>query len=489
MAKATGIWSARRRALRNVALLIALALGWWGVYSWLHPRLRPVTVLSLPVGTQFLFSVNGAGFPMMQATPTKPYTAPSPIAISQIYRPNPSKMHWLGDDGRPTGAPLEWGWNIEAIPWMASPHLYVSPLREVAVWGGDGMATLFWRDGRRQAVMPDRYRASCMPNGAGYFHAYGTLHDAQGKQVPLPPGYFPADFPGVCSADPRYLIVRKGQYTLGVFDLQARKLVTSQPFQPFSPGMLFHHGDRFLLVSVNGAARVIERGKVIYAMRPGATPWQWSEDGTVWQVNGYIKQAKVLHWRQGPCALAWLPVTVEADVRVHAWGGEPGTPRGGFPGGYPGGFIGVAMLPTAASLAVWDDGRLIARTDTYRMLRPGTAGKLQAVAGALRLRGAIASEARRLTLYRDGKPVGSYRLPLNAEVLQSPPSLATLGGGFRNLTIYGSTAIVTTLTGKTITYDLNGGCREHLAFTGDGQYLSWLLYTGKDVKHLVFRCR
>lgn len=80
--------------------------------------------------------------------------------------------------------------------------------------------------------------------------------------------------------------------------------------------------------------------------------------------------------------------------------------------------------------AVWHDGELVVLTE---MSAPRT---------------------RRLTLYRQGQAIGQFEVA------------------------------ITRLT-------QNGGQpdREHLAFTGDGRYLSWIVDTGKWTRVLVFRVR
>ncbi len=462
-----------RRRWRLPLLLITLISGGWLIYAWLHPTLRPVTVRTLPAGTQFLFSVHGAGYPAIQAVPIKAFDPTNP--------PNPCALHWLDDRGHPHRVQFERSWYTEHLFWLEDS---ISPLCKVVLQDDTGQDVLHWRDGHSQTVMVDRLQRAWMPNDAGFFWKDERLYSPQGNTVELPTtGTNHADQIRVYSADPRYVVLPKGDYKVVVFDLQARSIVTTQPLLTYMPGMLFHHGNRFLLVSINGAARVVEHGKVIYSTPTSPYPWRWSDDGTIWQVHKNV--ARVLRWREGPCRLTALPWAINRDTRVKAWFGEYGN-RSSF-SNFGGLDIPSASQSPALSLAVWNDGRLVARTDTIRVMHQSTARKLQYYALKLHLRGTITSEARQLTLYRDGNVVGRYQVPVDNIVLETPSLLSHLSAASR-VAISGTTLSYNTDKGY-CSVDYFGGCHEHLAFTADGRYLSWIIYAGKEVRHFVFAIR
>ncbi len=473
----TGTRSIRRRWW----LLLTLALLGGAAGVWLRPGLRPVTARALSAQTDFIFSVGGRGYPMLQAVPTKPYT---PASVWRRSIPSvPCRVHWLGDDGRPRDPQLDCDWHMESIPWNQQ---YVSPLREVVLWQKGGACTLDWRDGRRRvfpaAQVSHRFIRAMAPSADGAYLDYdgGRFFNADRKRVPLPAGY--STLLTLRSADPRYVVVTDRKNDIGIFDLQTRHLIATLKSYG-TRGMLFHHGARFLLVTTTGSALVLERGKTIYTRHGAPHNWRWGEDGTAWQLDS--RSIRVLQWKAGPCRFTKLPVALRADARVQPWGTGN---NDGYPWMYFGRSLTGSVSSASTSTAVWGDGRYVATAETVRLRPAAAARKLERLARLVRIRRAVPREARRLTLYRDGKPAGHYTVPIDPIALRPLPSPAALSS-IIGIATHGTTLTLTTGTGKTYTYSRYGNCREHLAFTGDGKHLSWLVFTGKEVRHVVFKVR
>ncbi len=462
----------KRRSRRRWGLVLLLLAAVGGaVLHWLWPGLRPVTSRALPAGTAFLFSVGNGGYPALQGVPLGPYSAPYPWRAAS--RAQPCRVHWLGDDGRPGRTPLDVHWDLQSFSWY--PH-YTSPRREVALGQRGGTLTLNWRDGRRQVrAVPAASRLVLRvmnPTATGYHADYdgARLFGPDGQRIALPDGY--AVLLTLRSADPRYVVLTGQQHRVGIFDLSARRLVAS-PKSLGSRGMLFHHHGRFLILTTTGGALVLERGKTLYTYHGLAGCWRWGEDGTAWQVDG--PTVKVLRWKTGACALAPLPVTLKSDERVADWLAAPTS------------WLGVFCPPPAPAVTLWDDGRYLACTETYRVLPDGTARNLERLTRLVGINRALPREARRLTLYRAGKVIGRYRIPVEPSALAARPTPGMLRGA-ASITIDPTHLTLTDRTGMTHTFSAFGS-REHLAFTGDGHYLAWLLYTGKEVRHVVFPVR
>ncbi|HOS42587.1 MAG TPA: hypothetical protein PK794_02760, partial [Armatimonadota bacterium] len=252
-------------------------------------------------------------------------------------------------------------------------------------------------------------------------------------------------------ADPRYLAVDGGG-ALTLFDVTRRPptpvtlpVRSTAPWH--APGMVFTHGARLLIVPNFGEATVLEKGTVLATLGTGvgiggSSRWWWGEDGTVWERTD-TGTYHLLHWRTGAPRLAPLrgPATTDAGVMDFA-------PDPLF-------FHTSAAMPPqphAPALAAWGEGRLLATAETVRPIPERLTKLLHRLFGAAPRPDIF----RVLTLYRDGKPAGTFVARLGQ------PMTSSLG--LYHLALY----------------------QEHLAFTGDGTHLAWVLESAQGVAVYVF---
>ncbi len=135
----------------------------------------------------------------------------------------------------------------------------------------------------------------------------------------------------------------------------------------------------------------------------------------------------MLSWRRGAPRLIPLPFVAQFDERI-----------GNF--------------DTVREIAVWDDGSLVAHTELRSPFPPVIDQGIDALADRLQRRRPQPPPIWQLTLYRNGRNIGRFRLPMR----QLPPR-----------------------------YSLT----EHLAFTADGRYLSWVIGSRQDTRLFVFATR
>jgi hypothetical protein len=125
--------------------------------------------------------------------------------------------------------------------------------------------------------------------------------------------------------------------------------------------------------------------------------------------------------------------------------------------------MGIYYYP--ALPASWGDGRLVAVAATRPSVPRRVGERLNAALRAMHLSYGLPYEVRTLTLYRDGKRVGTCHVPLAP---LHPGITARLPWWHRPPT---------------------PAYREHLAFTQDGQYLSWIIDAGRGPQVYVFATR
>jgi hypothetical protein len=225
--------------------------------------------------------------------------------------------------------------------------------------------------------------------------------------------------------------------------------------------MIWQHKERLLLVPREGKALVYDRLRHIATIAHGTNGWRWGEDGTVWALSGGT--LRVLHWR------ADTPALVTVATR-----GKPGKRYGSLA-------PGLGSMPPFREntnpdwAAAWGDGKLVAGVENLAPADTGLVRTALRAAEALRISLDIPREARRLTLYRDNRRVGSFLLPTQPKPPPSPritplhppppPVPFMRGGPWR---------------------PPNTANHEHLAFTKDGKYLSWAIDDGTGVRLFVF---
>jgi hypothetical protein len=189
---------------------------------------------------------------------------------------------------------------------------------------------------------------------------------------------------------------------------------------------LYHDRSRVAIVPENGRpVTLVLHGSEYTAFGPESQRWRIGEDGSQWSMEN--RQLTISRWRgaREPFPGNDKAQNIGGGTRARPYD-EP-FPVRTAPNHY---FRDDAYDNRPGWSAVWHDGDLVALTEM------------------------VASHNRRLTLYRMGKPIRQFDVRISHF-----------------------------FTGK------GGVNREHLAFTQDGRYLSWIVDTGNRMRVLVFRVR
>jgi len=236
-----------------------------------------------------------------------------------------------------------------------------------------------------------------------------------------------------------------------------------------APGIVFHHGNRFLIAVAKGRIQVFENGKRLRIFGTKNTVWQWGEDGTVWAVMG--TRANVIAWHAGDCRLVAPKVAVPSDPQVSFLSNTDYNNQSTrsieiifqVAGGSYYGIIGRPGITYNPSVAVWGDGKVMACTKTI----PLWPQMLEPLITSLEKRSVLHNtprQGRQLILYRNGWRIGSYTVRLDPTVQFPVPAVA-----------FPTPSPIPQVT------------HEHLAFTGDGRYLAWVIETVKGKTMYVFK--
>ncbi len=428
----------RRRRWRIWLALLLVCAGGWGAYRLLNPTLRPVTRRLLPEGTQFRFSANGVGYPAIE---------------SRVIAGGIMSAVWL--DARSQPAP---GLGVSYFNCCVSPSGTVAGTFDYA--GLDTYRiTSIRRDGRREhcrmTLANHGYFDRLVTDLGSCCNAFDDIIKSDGAHRMIVRPYWDITNQIAC-ADPRYLAC----YTTSIPDRVANRklmiynialptpeLVASLPVPRLDQGcpvMVFSHGKRFLVVPAYDAAYVCEEGKIVRTLGNTRTRWGWGDDGTVWgdSVDGHTC---LLHWQTGIIDIVPLPVMVPPESQFYDMTGS------------------VSLLDSA----VWGDGRMIAVTQTRQRTSINTISILNKILHRVSKAKSFPREARALTLYRDGAKVGTFAVWLT-------PKGPVVPFTFGTMTIRGSSLY------PSIVY------REHLAFSKDGRYLSWIVDVGRGPQVYVF---
>ena len=184
---------------------------------------------------------------------------------------------------------------------------------------------------------------------------------------------------------------------------------------------------------------VQEQGRLIAQMWYGPDPspdaWLLSEDGTVWKETG--RKLQVFKWRSGKPALAAMATPIVPDEHV----------------------LDFPCAPQRSVAALWGDGRYIAVADTHPLLPKSLIPVALKAAALIKQDDKLPFERRRLTLYRNGKKVGTYSVNLKPSGAKYPAMFSTPVPQYF----------------------------EHIAFSRDGKYLAWCIDAGWGWLELVFK--
>jgi len=422
-------------------ILMVLAGGWY-----FAGRLHPVTMRTIPANCYLHFSMSGCGYPAVEGPTAKD---------KGVYD---FSARWLDDDGRPQGKPFvlhagKWAVSTERI---AVAHTLATDKRNAV-----GIA---WRDGRRtQLTLPWPVSKLLPTADNGCFQGRGQLFDSQGTAVFTPP--MNLEFAGgVQSVDPRYVVLRHWSSTmrlkdLMLYDTASGKRLWMTTRSVWQAGIVFHTGNDFLFVPREGLAQRFTGGAPsgsIGTPAGRALPWWWGEDGTVWTVQAGSVQ--VLDWQHGALRLHKLPVTSTEDPRVRRLENRAG----------PESLYYIFPTPPhepSSGMAVWGNGRLVAVTASQNIWPAAVQHLMQPVIKRYRT---LQRERRVLILYRNGRKIGRYAIPLDPNaVLEKELLLAVPPPG---------TGYVPPVL-----------AREHLAFNKDGTRLAWVVQTAKGKTIYVFK--
>jgi|GEM_PF-1552113 len=460
----------RRRRLPRWAwalLILMLLAGGWYLAS--GRGMRPITVRVIPSNCFLHFSMNGCGYPAMEGPTGK---------SKGIYN---FTARWLDDDGKPLPGPLR----VFRAVGVASPD------RKVAVLPADKRnihrITFAWRDGRRKVLdlADGLYSDSLAVTDDGHFTDSRKLYNDRGEAL------LTAKFlPWITSADPRYVTLGKEgyvttsgryrwrilTYTMSLYDIRAKRRLFSTARSTGETGIILHDGKYFLFVPKRGLAQRFAGSTAAGSI--GIFPeellsWWWGEDGSVWTTHNGALQ--VLDWHHGPLRLRTVGVIPAMHHTI-----EPLDNRGtahqyrssaeSLKPSYPAGEVSIGA-------AIWDDGRLVAIAESRSVWPHQVATTFKST---IRKYPRLQRERRVLTLYRDGRPIGRYAVPIdpNANLLKITPTggivLRSSARGFRP-GMY------------TLTVRRQVVAREHLAFTKEGTRLAWVVETKKGKTMRVFK--
>jgi len=453
----------RRRRLPRWAwafiLLILLAGGW---YLATGPRLRPITVRTIPSNRLLQLSANGVGYPAVEG--------PTLIAA----RKYDLTARWLDDDGRPLPDPFK----LPAGFGVVSPGRIVVAYHQTKIGEGKRVV-LAWRDGRRTLLPLPLFTWTKILSAtdAGAFQDDRTVYDQHGKTLLAKPM-----MASVQCSDPRYVVLgtptyvtfgtmRLSRHEITLYDLQTGHRLFSTLRSTGEPGIIFHRGEHFLFVPKIGVAQRFTGSKPtgsVTATGGGPIDWWWGEDGTVWTVQG--GKVQVLDWRKGALRLRTLSIGFAEDPRIHALDNLSRFAHTST-------FYMPPNRNPAPGAALWGDGHLVAIAESGSIWPRQVAGLIKPAMNKYRV---LRRERRRLTLYRDGRLIGRYTIPLDPQavlsestptgILTGPPKPVALPKGFVMQQVILSTI-----------------AREHLAFTKDGNRLAWVVETAKGKTIYVFK--
>ncbi|HOS43690.1 MAG TPA: hypothetical protein PK794_08375, partial [Armatimonadota bacterium] len=424
----------RRRWALLLLLLAVIGGGWWG-YRVAHPVLTPVTRRLLPAGSGIIFSANGAGYPAVESV-----TDAAGKTVCAL----------LDDRCR----------RVAGVPPMATLGL-VSPTRRTIACGRyegkDGyLVTPVWRDGK-----PDTGSAGVLLPLSGMITLTDAgavcrvprfLHTPNGRKIELPAGVWP----GILGTNEPSLVTTFEPTATGpnvvIFDLSARKpkkvarLAVASRKRMLNDGMFYRQRERFLVVPGDDMPTAYQHERLIASYGAPDWQWAWGEDGTVWGMDPK-GHCSLLRWRDTTPRLVKLPVSyTRGDTFVEL------SPR------YYHNI--AAFTPLKAAPAVWGDGRLIAVTETHDIISARTAALVERAVRVVARDATMPYRARVLTLYRDGKRIGTFQTRLHPL-----PKMASIRFSVTHATLV-----------RTQSY------AEHLAFTKDGKHLSWVIDAGKGVQ-------
>lgn len=424
MPEATPEYRRRPRRWGRIILVLAVLAVGYGGYCWLLlPHMWLVTVRLLPSNAFIHFSARGPGYPAIQET------GPPDMRTGDAL--------WLSDDCRP----LEGSFLYDSVFNPVGLQRDVVCGQYLSESSPDYQAYcefIAWRDGRR-----------CILDGRILPPEVPTLGFSSDEPRAFPRWYFAGD-------DPGYTPFWHPSDCLAVYDRKARRTIfTCRLDYREESGVVFHHGSHFIIVPRSGRAFLYTDGKQTHTFGTKKTAWCWGEESTVWTVNSGAVQ--LLHWRVASPRLIRLPIHAVSDPRIVYLGNRPNT------SGY-GGNSEPPPPPNTwnpdPSVVLWNDGRLSARTETVRRWPRQIEPLIRKFAPG------VPWETRRLTLYRHGRRIGRYHYQIDPKL--------------QNWTI---TWFNRTGAARTQRFLV----REHLAFTGDGNYLSWTVATRQGTKIHAYR--
>jgi len=432
-----------------LALLVLLAAGGVGVYlTSREPQLAPAAryrLLPTPhSGNPLRFSAQGMGYPAVEIV----------METNRGGQRQP-RSRVLNDLCEPLDVAI------------SSPDIRISPTRQVISWvdwlSSGVRFSLYARDGRVAQVPSPTGGVSgggpwpCSDGVFGYLCSGKVdrvwLYTPDGRTLPAPPLTRGQSLAFMIASTAPGIIPLTDRRRVFLYDRTSHATVLATPF-PLDTAMIWRHQQRWLLTPRSGYALVFDGAKQIASISPGRDGWRWGEDGTVWTLSGETLQ--VLRWRSGTPGLASLSTR-----------GTPGTRYGSLA-------PGIRSLPPFREntepdwAAVWGDGRLVASVEQMAPMTNPMVRMAERAAQALHVTLNV-HETRRLTLYRDRRRLGSFLLPVK-------PKKATITSSSPRRRGYGGPV----LPARTENH-------EHLAFTGDGRYLSWAIDDGTGLRLFVFR--
>jgi len=410
--------------LALIILLLAIAVGWL-VWRWFNPQLKPVNVQSYPEA-QFIYSANGYGYPVIE------YTGSYDNEDYQLYR--------LDDLGNRLPGLLQ----LDCLSCEDPTEvLAVSPTRKILAcyvgdrYTGKGMLVYTWKDGQTRRVPCKKGVGSPQISDDGLMHwdheSFSKYRTVDGRLVApqLSPatGWRNAD--GIGSLDPNLLPLLRGK-NLYIYNLTSKRIDVKFPTvlqeEDWYRGLVLRHGTCIAAIPSEGSAMVWNGTAMTSLPAKETTRWLWGEDGSVWTYSG--DQLSVLHWRQSAPRLERLPYSSVFDQ----------------------------VIGNSTENAVWGDGEFIAHTDWLDRRTPtAMVETVRAIFDRINWSlPEMPTMSLQLSLYHRTRLLGRFRVPI-----------------FDNVSY-------------TLSHYPGNKYSEHLAFTADGRYLSWVVDSGDGTHLYVF---
>lgn len=406
-------------------ILLLITVAAWLVLRWLNPQLRPISARSCP-NVSFIYSANGNGYPAIE------FTGSFDNENYKLYHLDDlgNRLPGVGKPGETAVSPsLMLGLDCLSCE-NPTDEVAVSPTRQVLAWYDEGSSTdkgvmvYAWKDGHITRIPCEKGIKYPQISDDGLMHwdrsSLPRYRTTDGRLVvpELSPAHGWKYAMDIESLDPNLLPLLRGK-NLYIYNLTSKRIEVKFPpahrEEDWNQGMVLRHGTRIAAIPSNGTAMIWDGITMTSLPIKGSTKWFWGEDGSVWTYSG--NQLSVLQWRQSSPRLERLPYSAQFDSQ---------------------------SFDSITENAVWGDGELIAHTESLTRTPAAIERAIRAACDRInRPYPELPTMSQQLSLYRRNRLLGRFRVSIQAQNVNS--------------------------------YYLGNKYSEHLAFTADGRYLSWVV--------------